>query len=52
MRLVLLIAAIVLFLIAAMLDFGIFDTSSPHVLGWTALGLTALAASLLPIPRW
>lgn len=45
---VLLLAAVVCFVIAALLGFGVF--SGAHLLGWLALGLVFLAAHFLVGP--
>lgn len=48
--LLLLVVAIVLFLLAAIFDFGWFgaDSSDPHTLGLVALGLGAFAGAHIP----
>ncbi len=45
MNLILLVASILLFCIAALLGFGVFDGS--HILGWISAGLAAFAAAFL-----
>lgn len=50
MRMVLLVASIILFIIAAILDFGLLGTNASHVLGWTGIGLACFAGAHLPLP--
>jgi hypothetical protein len=51
MKLVLVVAAIVLFFIGAVLTFQWFGTTDPQdALGWVSLGLAAFAAAHLPLP--
>lgn len=47
MRTVLLVLAVICCLVAAAFDFGAFDSSDPHVVGWIAVGLAAFAGSFL-----
>lgn len=47
MRTVLLVAAVILALIAALLDFGVFDSDTPHAFGWLALAVGCFAGSFL-----
>ena len=48
MRTVLLIAAVIVFLIAALLGFDVFSTDGdPHLVGWLGVGLACFAGSFL-----
>lgn len=50
LSLVFLGVAIVCFVIAALLAFGVLG--GEHILGWISAGLAAFAASLLPLSNW